>query len=397
MLLEYEVANYRSFRGAAYIDLRAPRSRVLKRYPNNYVPLSAGGGGLKESVIVGENAGGKSNFVESLDFLRDLLVRADVPAKSQARRVNSGTSTGEQSFGVVLELNGERYAYELTIDYVGIVSEKLAHGKTENVVYRLARLPIADGKVPYDIELGLRRGDVDPESLNRSLGLGTSRAFKRPCLASLAALGEPHARRVLNWFVNDLRVTSGGEAAAIDQAYASGDLQRVMAGEKYRDIVRLADRSVINLEIDEERPFEESVVIRRDREGREYRRLVRDDSAGVRQFLRWAYFVYEVVYEGKTVFADEVDSAINPILSDRVLSFINGSATRGQFVFTTHNIFNLTLRTFMKEQINFVTRDPETLVSTLYSCADFPEIRYDVKQELYEFYMKGLLGGVVDA
>ena len=86
---------------------------------------------------------------------------------------------------------------------------------------------------------------------------------------------------------------------------------------------------------------------------------------------------------------------INPVLSERVIAYINGSDHSGQYLFTTHNIFNLTLRTYMKEQIYFITKDPLTLTSTLYSAADFDEIRYDVKTELYEFYLKGMLGGTL--
>ena len=51
----------------------------------------------------------------------------------------------------------------------------------------------------------------------------------------------------------------------------------------------------------------------------------------------------------------------------------------------------------MKEQIYFVTKDTMSLESSLYSAADFDEIRYDVKGELYEFYLRGLLGGTAYA
>lgn len=86
-----------------------------------------------------------------------------------------------------------------------------------------------------------------------------------------------------------------------------------------------------------------------------------------------------LIYRNKTVFADEIDSAINPVLSDRVLAFINGTDHKGQFIFTTHNALNLTFRTYMKEQMYFVTKDAETLASSMYSLADFSELRYDVK------------------
>ena len=74
------------------------------------------------------------------------------------------------------------------------------------------------------------------------------------------------------------------------------------------------------------------------------------------------------------------------------MTFINGKTHRGQFVLTTHNVLHLDLKTYMKEQIYFITKDNETLESDMYSLADFPEIRYETTK-IYEFYMKGILEG----
>ena len=49
----------------------------------------------------------------------------------------------------------------------------------------------------------------------------------------------------------------------------------------------------------------------------------------------------------------------------------------------------------MKEQIYFITKDRHSLRSELYSLADFPEVRYTTTK-IYEFYMKGILGGTAD-
>ncbi len=101
-----------------------------------------------------------------------------------------------------------------------------------------------------------------------------------------------------------------------------------------------------------------------------------------------------MVYENAVVFADEMDRVLNPVLSDKVIAFINGKEHQGQFIFTSHNALHLNLKNFMKEQIYFVTKDVETLQSELYSLADFPEIRYETAK-IYELYMKGILGGTV--
>lgn len=98
------------------------------------------------------------------------------------------------------------------------------------------------------------------------------------------------------------------------------------------------------------------------------------------------------MYENKIVFADEMDRVLNPVLSDRVIAFLNGKEHYGQFVFSTHNVLHLDLKTYMKEQIYFITKGREELNSELYSLSDFPEVRYETSK-IYEFYMKGILGG----
>lgn len=116
------------------------------------------------------------------------------------------------------------------------------------------------------------------------------------------------------------------------------------------------------------------------------------DSTGVREFFAWAVHIFRVVYENKVVFADEMDRVLNPILSDRVIAFVNGAEHNGQFIFSTHNVLHLDLKTYMKEQIYFVTKNREQLTSEMYSLSDFPEVRYETTK-IYEFYMKGILGG----
>lgn len=91
-------------------------------------------------------------------------------------------------------------------------------------------------------------------------------------------------------------------------------------------------------------------------------------------------------------FADEMDRVLIPVLSERVISFINGKQHHGQFVFSTYNVLHLDLKTYMKEQIYFVTKVRDSLNSELYSLSDFPEVRYK-NTKIYEFYMKRILGG----
>lgn len=423
MLLEYGTSNFLSFREEAYLDLRPAKGKVINRYPNNYTKLGTGERALKTSVIVGENAGGKSNFVTSLVFLKDLLTRSDLPAKTYWNTVNSANivhgdlgikdlskSNTRQEFSVTVAMDSRSLKMELALDFDGICSESLTvqgeKGGAEREVYRFDRDAVAwlngdgddDGSMQgnmrysysYDPNIGTISSSLMESATEANLG------SMRLAVVWLAMLGEENCQAFVEALTRNTVVARFG-GRRIEDDFSAESMASVMSSSEYLDIVRLIDPSIAGIRVDDEQPLVESSIVRRDESGREFSRQVREDSAGVRQFLYWSYYIYLVVYQNKTVFADEIDSAINPVLSDRVLAFINGRYHQGQFIFTTHNIFNLTLRTNMKEQINFVTKDPATLASTMYSLADFTDIRYDIKEELYEFYLKGALGGTVDA
>ena len=149
------------------------------------------------------------------------------------------------------------------------------------------------------------------------------------------------------------------------------------------------------MELDTENPYRKTVLIRKTADGTAYKRELQMDSSGVQEFFARAVQLYRVIFENAVVFADEMDRVLNPVLSDRVIAFINGKEHHGQFIFTTHNVLHLNLVTYMKEQIYFITKDRHSLRSELYSLADFPEVRYTTTK-IYEFYMKGILGGTAD-
>lgn len=148
------------------------------------------------------------------------------------------------------------------------------------------------------------------------------------------------------------------------------DIQ-ILNDPRYIEIFKMIDASIVGIEIDEEKPFAKTLVIRKKEDGSTFSRELGRDSSGVREYFAWAVQIFKIVYENKTVFADEMDRVLNPVLSDRVIAFINGKEHQGQFIFTTHNVLHLDLKNYMKEQIYFITKDVESLESELYSLADF--------------------------
>lgn len=419
MILNYKFQNFMSFRENVEFSMLAPKTKVKTRFPNNYSTTDVGIDVLKTAVIVGENAGGKSNFVRSLSYLRSFFNETD-SAKAYRNTVNTNNNVSFcsqknnslQIFDIEILIQ-ERgiYQYHLEVDFSGVAKETL-HFKyqikskpqlvlsVERNIYSLnckkskdeciaSRECRCDVEAEYDIDVPDFESKIE-ESMEKA---ANSHKPLGLTVIKLAILGNEHAISFTDWIKECLCPETNIINYDIYKSMRNEEEDlRILHDSRYLDIFRMIDYSIIDFELDEEKPFSKTLIKRRKKDGSTFTREIGSDSSGVREFFAWAVQIFKVVYENKIIFADEMDRVLNPILSDRVISFISGKKHNGQFVFTTHNVLHLDLKNYMKEQIYFITKDIETLESELYSLADFPEIRYETTK-IYEFYMKGILGG----
>lgn len=209
-------------------------------------------------------------------------------------------------------------------------------------------------------------------------------------MTKYALLGDDDALAVVNWMTNTLYPEALDSDTLNDVVKQDADL-KILQDERYLDIFRMVDNSICGIEVNREKPYGESIIIRKDEAGNYFRRGLQMDSTGVQEFFALSVQIFRVVYENRVAFIDDMDCVLNPIISDRVISFINGAEHKGQFIFSTHNAFHLDLKTYMKEQIYFITKSRKNLTSEIYSLSDFPEVRYETTN-IYELYMKGILG-----
>ncbi len=418
MILNYKFENFMSFCENVEFSMMAPKTKVKNRFPNNYITLDVGADVLRTAVIVGENAGGKSNFVRSLSYLQSFFIETETP-KTYRSVINTNNiqdfcpkkNKTSQSFDIEVFIEKNiLYLYHLELDFLGIVKEAFYFkNQVKNRYKKIFSMERNDYtieceneyectninkcytqvKVTYFLDMPESQSEIE-KSLEKVVN-----KEKTPGLTvtKLAMLGNEHAITFTNWIKNYLCPETNIINYDIYKSLKSEeDDLRILHDSRYLDIFRMIDYSIINLKVDEEKPFSKTIIVRQKKDGNTFARELAHDSSGVREFFAWAVQIFKVVYENKIAFADEMDRVLNPVLSDRVISFICGKKHFGQFIFTTHNVLHLDLKNYMKEQIYFITKDVETLESELYSLADFPEIRYETTK-IYEFYMKGILGG----
>ena len=387
MLISFKFNNFCSFNVESEFSMEAPNSKVKTRYPDNYTTTEADYDILKTAVIVGENAGGKSNFIGSIKFLKS-LIDFNSQVQSVGAFVNASSyltnKDPEQRFELCfISEKNHIYKYCLAIDSKGITSEALYKQARRKGAFTCIFSVDRSSSGKYEKKEG-KASELTTalKNSNNSYGLFVSK---------LALLGNQDAIETTSWFKNILLPGTVPEDQDVNPVSKDEDI-KVMRDSRFIDIFRMVDYSICSIEVDNDKPYGKSLIIRKDADGNEIRRELNQDSTGVREFFAWAVQIFRVVYENRVVFADEMDRVLNPILSDRVIAFVNGEEHKGQFIFSTHNVLHLNLKTYMKEQIYFVTKSKDSLTSELYSLADFPEVRYETAK-VYEFYMKGILGG----
>lgn len=387
MLISYSYNNFCSFNIASEFSMESGAGKVKNRFPDNYVALGSEYDILKTAVIVGENAGGKSNFINGLKFVKSLF-DTNALVQSVSAYVNASSLKTEdnpvQRFEIGFSAsNSMVYFYTIEIDAKGIVSEKLIkQSKRKLALSTIFEILRTDAGV-YEAKQGKGKEITSVlKNSNNSNGLFVSK---------LSLLGNPDAATTVEWFLTKLSPGAIVTDEIEDAVKRASDI-KIMNDPRYVDIFKMVDYSICGIEVDADKPYSKSLIIRCDGDGNYFKRELFQDSTGVREFFAWAVQIFRVVYEDKVVFADEMDRVLNPILSDRVIAFINGMDHNGQFIFSTHNVLHLNLKTYMKEQIYFITKGKDNLTSELYSLSDFPEVRYETTK-VYEFYMKGILGG----
>ncbi len=405
MLLKYKFNNFCSFKNEAFFTMKP--GKVINRFEDNVVVINPRLKVLKSAVIVGENTGGKSNFISSLKLLK-LLFESDLHHRMIKNLSYNYDTKNMQSFQItVLADNNMIYTYEVELDISSILSERLyirTSNQTEEQNKEVFKLERQKMEIVKSQEIHSKENIevsynvyINDKYVNSQLkNIAESITYTKGLFVNYLAL--IHVDIVIpfvNWVKQRLIVESPSDVSFnfYKQLRKEEEDIDIIKTPTFLEIFSLVDSSIIAIEVDEEKVFEETTIVREDSEGNTFRIELKRESSGCKEFFAWAIYIWKVLYNNAVLFADEVDKVLNPILSSRIVKLIQGSDHKGQFIFSTHNIFHLNTYDYMKEQLYIISKEKESLSSEIYSLADFKDYRYE-KADVYDLYLKGILGGV---
>jgi AAA15 family ATPase/GTPase len=410
MIIEFRVQNYRSFRAEQTLNFVA--SNYDKSLPENVITPELPGLPdlklVKAVALYGPNAGGKTNVLMALNFLRWLVVESASGLKPDA-------TLPVEPFALDKESSSQPTILHLTFVVQKVRYELAVAVTKERVVQeRLVAYPSVHAQIWYD-----RVWDEETKSYDWSDGASSDFARDpgivektRPnalFLSTAAQWNNTQVAPVYKWFTNKLSVMNLGPGGS--QLNEHGfTAQAASASTAWRDdlmnLLRSADFGLTNVAIRQELPAGASADMfhkkvwrvtfqHEGKNGEHFPIEWENASAGTRRFFTILGPWLSVAQHDVVLYVDELDTSLHPSLVAELLHLFFGRANGkdgAQLIFTTHNPLLLDMTILRRDQIWFVdkTQDGE---SFLYPLTDYKP-RAD--ESLVRGYLSGRYGAVPD-
>jgi AAA15 family ATPase/GTPase len=416
MLIEFRVANFKSFREEQVLSMIASSDKSL---PGNIITAEVLGdhGLVSSAVIYGANASGKSNLVDAFDFVAS-LVRSSVEREPDSKiptrpfLLDGKSVESPSSFEFSFIHKDVRYQYGFSVDRKRVHEEWLIaypRGRAQTWFER----PSDGPEDPDNWYFGPKLGG-DKKRLVRLL---------RPnvlFLSVAAQFAHEQLSPVYDWFSGSLHTAKLEDFASIRamEQYTARSLlkdERLRTGMK--GLLRHADLGISDVVVkarslaDVELPLEmfseearsqllqqEYFEVRMQHQAEGYADAsvflsLDEESCGTRRFFALTVPWLHSLMRGYTLVVDEIDSSLHPSLVRALIEmFHNPELNRkgAQLIFNTHDTTQLDQTLFRRDQIWLVEKD-DAGASHIYPLLEF---RPRKGEALEKGYLQGRYGAI---
>jgi AAA15 family ATPase/GTPase len=401
MLIEFRVSNFRSLRDEQVLSLITTKDTTLK--DNNTMPsgIKTAPSLLRSAVMYGPNAGGKSNLIKALQYMRAIVIESagmkpEQTFNVQPFRLDAVSNTSPTEFEIIFILEGIRYQYGFALTSQRVASEYLLVYKNPKPQQWFRRHYNPEThKDDYEFGAGLKGQKIIWEESTRSNALFLSMAVQ---------LNSEQLRPVFNWFVNKLIIFN--ELTPLGPQFSIERLQNSEGKLAICKFLTSADISIADISINTRRISGPSVhfdlaagktELRTD--DQEVNELLfhhvtekgkavfnlNDESMGTRNLLFLAGPILDILEKGMTLIIDELDNSLHSLLVRRLIELFQNQQSNpkgAQLIFSTHDVSLLDTELFRRDQIWFIEKDNEQ-ASKLYPLSDFSPRKNEALQRGY--------------
>ena len=415
MLIEFKVENFLSFKEEVTFSKVASSDRSL---PNNVIDFGKNKRFLRNAVIYGPNASGKSNLIKALEFVKDIVINSHKnqsgekiirsPFKLDQNNINE-PSKFEISYiyEKILYVYGfaltEEKIYEEYLYYYPKGQPALVFERNEN-----------EQNYHYTMDKKEQR-DIEKHTLENMLYLSRS-----------ANMNYEKSKNAIKWFVDNLTVAFPSNSNLMHLFSAEIFDENEKIKEKMKKLLCKMDTGIVDVEltlkkysiknVPDEAPenFKKMVEIMddkltgvyhtrmnaihngKDNEGKDIPvtfDFEREESRGTIKLFDISGLIFDSLMYGKVLVYDELDNSLHPHLISALIKLFDDpemNQKNAQLIFTTHNTNLLKQTLFRRDQIWFTEKDQDQ-ATDLFSLSRF-NVRKD--KNIERGYLAGRYGAI---
>ena len=396
MLLEFACSNHKSIRSEVLFSTLAGKDSMYedKIYEMDGIRI------LKAAVIYGANGSGKSNFIDAISFVKNLVMNSINHQPGQGIRQLPHKLDGfdkESSYKIQFVTKGIRYVFGFSLKNMLVSDEYLyffPNNRQTKIFERSGEVFSAGSK--FRGKFSSCKDVLKPNRLLLS------------CAANFSSVQE--VADAYSFFSNELVVYDPGNQDdwmkySLYQMNRNPKMKAAVIaflselGTGIKDIHVSIDQK--KLESAELPPFlsdefkamllqnnVDTITAKVKFESFETD-LIQEESTGIKKLFAMLCPLIDIIVNGKVLICDELESSLHEsLVYGLVKLFINTEAEKyPQLIFTTHETGLLNLDLFRRDQIWFTELKKNERSTDLYSLAEIKNVRKE------ENFGKGYIAG----
>lgn len=386
MLLEFSCSNHKSIRNKVIFSAVAGTDTTFEENTKEFSGIKV----LKSAVIYGANGSGKSNFIDAVSFVKNLVMNSITHQPGQGIRQLPHKLEGLEKpsvYRIQFVTKGIRYVFGFSLRNMLVDEEYLYYFPNG----RQAKIFDRQGE---DFTLGSRfRG-----KFNTCKDVLKPNRLLLSCAANFTAVEE--VADVFNFFNNELVIYG----PANQENWMNYSLYQINTNAKMKKAVITfmndlgMDIKDIKVNIDQKKmelaelpPFLSdefknmllqskfdaitATVVYKQFETD----LIQDESTGVQKLFAFLCPLIDIMVNGKVLICDELESSLHESLVYELVKIFMKIRTNNfsQIIFTTHETGLLNLDLFRRDQIWFTEMEGQERYTDLYSLAEIRNVRKD--------------------
>lgn len=401
MLLEFACSNHKSINEEIVFSALAGKDTTYMDKTMRFEPYNV----LKSAVIYGANGSGKSNFIDAISFVKNLVINSITHQPGQGVRQLPHKLVGfdkASTYKIQFVKNSTRYAYGFTLKNLLVDEEYLyffPNGRQTKIFERKSDSFQTGSK--YRGKLTSCKDVLKPNRLLLS------------CAANFSSVEE--IEQAYRFFLEDLIIYS----AANQSNWLDYSLHQIHDNPQIKNAVlsflRSLDVGISDIEISidkkELQPTEVPPFL-----ADEYKQqllqgpvdaisakviyenfetdLFQEESTGIQKLFAFLCPLLDIIIRGKTLVCDELETNLHEALVYGLVRLFVDLETDEfpQLFFTTHDTSLLTLDLFRRDQIWFTELSKDDRSTKLYSLAEIRNVRKE--ESVGKGYIAGRYGAI---